>query len=523
MNLTRALEVALPDIPARKLAESYPRLDPGTTFREHIEEGRPMVQIYVPCVGGMFTFEKQEWELTQLFDGKRSYEEIAELYSQQKGIQYDVEMVREFAASLESSDFWYKTAQEKNIQLMQLSREERKKKLKKKNIWADLSDVDFPAFNPDRFVTWVHSKTRLIYTPWFTIVSVIAVLITVGITVSHWPEIRQDTADFYTFAKRTWVDVVLLYSLGMFVVGLHEFAHAHACKHYGGRVPAMGFALVYLMPAFYTDTTEGFVHGTRFQRLIISFAGVWSEMVLYAIVTPIWWATPPDTLLHNSAHFTMMLTGLMSLIMNWNPLIKLDGYYMLCDLVGMDSLKEDSTAYTSAWVRKHIWRLPVEVPYVPKPRRFAFVTYALASGIYSYTVLYVVARFTGNFVRNFSPEWGFIPEIGVALIIFRSRIRLLVNFMKFLYLDKRDRIVAWFTPQHTAIAAGILGLLLAIPVWRESVAGDFVLEPVNQAVVRAHVAGAITRIFVREGEEIRPAGLLATLTKLPLQSNLSEA
>jgi len=33
-------------------------------------------------------------------------------------------------------------------------------------------------------------------------------------------------------------------------------------KHYGGRVPAMGFALVYLMPAFYTDTTEGFVKGT---------------------------------------------------------------------------------------------------------------------------------------------------------------------------------------------------------------------------------------------------------------------
>ncbi len=74
MNLTRALEVALPDIPARKLAESTPRLDPGTTFREHIEDGRPMVRIYVPCVGGMFTFEKKEWELTQLFDGRRSYE-----------------------------------------------------------------------------------------------------------------------------------------------------------------------------------------------------------------------------------------------------------------------------------------------------------------------------------------------------------------------------------------------------------------------------------------------------------------
>jgi len=523
MNLTRALEVALPDIPARKLAESYPRLDPGTTFREHIEDGRPVMRIYVPCANGMFSFSKKDWELTRLFDGKRSYEEIAELYSQQNAIQYDVETVREFAASLESSEFWYKTPQEKNVQLMQLSREERKKKLKQKSVWDDLSDVDFPAFNPDRFVTWVHDKTRFIYTPWFTVLSVMAVLIGAGITFSHWPEIWQDTIDFYTFSKRSWLDVFNYYVLGMFVVAIHEFAHAHACKHYGGRVPAMGFALVYLMPAFYTDTTEGFVHGTLYQRLIISFAGVWSEMVLYAVVTPIWWATPPGTLLHNSAHFTMMLTGLMALIMNWNPLIKLDGYYMLCDVVGMDSLKEDSTAYTSAWAKKNIWRLPVEVPYVPKSRRLWFFVYAVASGAYSYTVLYIVARFAGNLVRNFSPEWGFIPELGVAAIIFRSRIRLLVNFMKFLYLDKRERILAWLTPKHTAMAAVIAGLILAIPVWKESVAGKFILEPVNQAVVRAHVPGAVTQIFVREGEIVSQGGRLASLSNVPMQSGLEDA
>jgi putative peptide zinc metalloprotease protein len=524
MNLTRALEVALPDIPARKLAEGYPRLDPGTTFREHIEDGRPMVRIYVPCVGGMFTFEKQEWELTQFFDGKRSYEEIAKLYSQQSGIHYDTEAVREFAASLESSDFWYKTPQEKNIQLMQLSREERRKKQQqKKSIWADLSDVDFPAFNPDRVVTWVHNKTRFIYTPWFTIASVISVLISVGITIAHWPEIQRDTVEFYSFANKTWIDVVALYSMGMFVVGVHEFAHAHACKHYGGRVPAMGFALVYLMPAFYTDTTEGFVHGTHYQRLIISFAGVWSEMLLCSIATPIWWGTPPETLAHSGAHFIMMMTGILALVLNWNPLIKLDGYYMLCDLVGIQDLKEDSTAYTSAWVRKHIWMLPAEVPYIPKRRRLGFVVYALASGAYSYSVLYVVAHFAGNFVRNFSPEWGFIPEIGVAFVIFRSRIRLLGNFMKFLYLDKKDFILAWFTPRHTVVAAGIVGILLAIPVWQESVVGKFVLEPTSRAVVRAHVPGTISKLYVQEGDVVSRGSALATLKSVPLESGLNDA
>ena len=492
------------------------------SFREHIEDGRPVVRIYVPCVGGMFTLEKGEWELVHLFDGKRSYEEIAELYSQQHGVQYDADTVRDFAASLESNNFWYKSPQEQNIQLMQLSREERLKKLKKKDIWTDLSDVDFPAFNPDRFVTWLHDKTRFIYTPWFTIVSLIAVFISVAITIAHLSQIWQDSLNFYLW-KRTWTEFFYLYTVGMLIVALHELAHAHACKHCGGRVPAMGFALVYLLPAFYTDTTEGFVKGTLFQRLTISFAGVWSEMLLYAVATPIWWGSAPGTVVHNAAYFVMILCGFMNVVVNWNPLIRLDGYFMLCDIVGITSLKEDSTAYTSAWVKKHIWRLPVEVPYVPRQRRIPFAAYALASGAYSYMVLYIMASFTGNIVRSFSPEWGFVPELGMAAVIFRSRIRLLVNFMKFLYLDKKDRIRAWFTPQHAAMNAVALGLLLAIPFWRESVTGRFVLEPVDLAVVRAHVPGRVTEIYVREGESVSKGVPVATLSNLPLLSNLDDA
>src|SRR5262249_3355520 len=129
MNLTRALEVALPDIPARKLAESYPRLDPGTTFREHVEDGGGMVRVYVPASKGMYTLTTDQWTLAQLFNGQRSYEEIAELYSQQNGIGYDSETVRDFAADLESIEFWYKTLQEQNIQLIQMSLAERRKRL----------------------------------------------------------------------------------------------------------------------------------------------------------------------------------------------------------------------------------------------------------------------------------------------------------------------------------------------------------------------------------------------------------
>ena len=523
MNLTRALDVALPDIPARDILQRPPRVDPAATFREHTEDGERIVRVYLPGSGVMYRLTYAQWSLARLFDGNRAYDEIAELYSKETGQQYDEQAVSEFAAEMESAGFWYRTQQEKNVLLLLQSKEERRKNVKAKHPFSDLSMIIFPAFNPDRFLNWLCPRTQFIYTRWFTVVSVIAIAFTAGLTVSHWPEIGRDTLEFYNFSEKTWADIAILYGLSMFVVAAHEFAHAHACKRAGGRVTSMGFALIYLTPAFYTDTTEGAVMGTSSQRFIIAMSGIWIELLLCSIFTPIWWLTAPDTLVHDGAYFLMMLTGIVSLIVNWNPLIKLDGYYMLCEVIGIADLKEDSTAYLSAWVRRHIWRLPVEVPYVPKRRRPFYAIYALLSGAYSYLVLTVVARFAGNVSRNFSPEWAFIPEYGIALLVFRSRIRLLVNFMKLVYLDKKDRVRSWLIshrPLSIAVAALIFALL---PLWHQSTSGRFVLEPANRAVVRAKVPGVVEKVLISEGSPVAAGQALARMRNVSLQSDLADA
>jgi putative peptide zinc metalloprotease protein len=522
MNLTRALDVALPEIPARALSQRLPRLDPGATFREHLEDGERVVRVYIPSSGYMFRLSPAQWTLAQLFDGNRPYSEIAELYSERMGEFYDEPAVSEFAAELETAGFWYQTPQEKNVLLLLQSKEERRKNLKAKNRFSDLSIIIFPAFNPDPWLNKLYARTRFIYTRWFTALTILAFLFTAGITLSHWSEIGRDTLQFYNFTEKTFGDIVVLYMLGMFVVAVHEYAHAHACKHAGGRVPAMGFALIFLTPAFYTDTTEGAVMGTRSERLVISLAGIWAELMLCSIATPVWWLTEPGTVIHDGAYFLMMLTGIVSLVVNWNPLMKLDGYHMLCEIIGIAELKEESTAYLSAWVKRHIWRLPVEVPYVPKRRRPGFAIYALLSGAYSYTVLYVVARFAGNVSRNFSPEWAFIPEYGVALLVFKSRIRLLVNFMKLVYLDKKDRVRLWFRSHRPIlIAAGALVLVL-LPVRHQRTSGSFILEPAHRAIVRAAVPGLVEDVFAGEGMLVAAGQPLAKLRNMPLQSEVAE-
>ena len=41
--------------------------------------------------------------------------------------------------------------------------------------------------------------------------------------------------------------------------------------------------------------------------------------------------------------------------------------------------------------------------------------------------------------------------------------------MKFVYLDKKDRVRAWFTPGRTLAAAALELVLLILPLWHESV------------------------------------------------------
>ena len=100
MNLTRALDVALPEIPARVIAERCPRLHPDIVHKEHMVDGRPVIRICVPGVDAIFSLAPQTWELARLFDGHRDYEEVAEAYFQKTGEQVSLEELRELADDL---------------------------------------------------------------------------------------------------------------------------------------------------------------------------------------------------------------------------------------------------------------------------------------------------------------------------------------------------------------------------------------------------------------------------------------
>jgi putative peptide zinc metalloprotease protein len=515
MNLAEALDV-LPEISTPTRSDRPFKMDNRYVGREHKEEGATVVLAHIPGSTSIFRFSPEQWKLVHYFDGKRTCEEVVQIIAAETSLQYDAQDVSNYAEELEEIDFWYKSAQEKNIALMQKLREKRKKNKKARS--GDLARVLVAHWDADKHVTALHTSLGFVFTPWFTALTLCLFAFMAYVFIDRWAQIGTDTLRYYTFSDKTLSDLGEFWLLFFVLAFFHESAHALVCKHYRGGVHSMGFHLIYLTPAFFVDVTEAWVYANRVQRIITMLAGIWVELIICALGTLIWWGTPPGSFSHELAYKVMLITGVAVVLMNLNPLIKLDGYYILSEAVGIDEIKEKSTAFVSKWVQRNIFRLPVEVPHVRRQRLWFFVPYALLSGLYSYVLLYAVAKFSGNVFRNYSPEWAFVPTLLVALLIFKSRIRKLGTFSKTVFEEKRKHIAPWFSYRRALAAGIVVALILFVPFWHASVSARFVLEPARRATVRAAVEGSVTDVFVHEGQVVGKDTLIARLRNLELES-----
>ena len=517
MNLAEALDVALPELPARRASRTFPRIHPKVVAREQIEEGAPTIIAHIPGTSDLYRFSHEQWALVQLFDGSRSYEEVSQQYLAEYGVEFPPGDIQEFAENLRS--FWYQTPQEKYQ--AEIQSEHRRTHVRKKSRLGDLARIHFSAWDPDAYLNWLYPRARFLYSGWFTAITLVLFGFMAYVFVDRWGEIGRDTLLYYSFTDKRFSDLaefwLLFFALGFF----HESAHGLTCKHYGGGVHHMGFQLLYLTPTFFVEVTEGWVFANRWQRLAIIIAGIWVESIFCGLATVIWWGTPAGTFAHEIAYKVMLITGVAVVVVNLNPLIKLDGYFFFCELIDVPEIKERSTAFVTGWIRKNIFRLPAEYEYVSHRRAWLYVSYALLSGAYSYLLLLAVARFAYNVLRSYSPEWAFVPALYLLYLMFRSRGQKLVTFMKGVYLDKKERIRAWLTLPRMLLFSSLALLLLLAPIWPQSVQGRFVLEPLRRAVVRAEVPGQVVGVFVDEGSAITAGTPLASMRNLALESQAS--
>lgn len=518
MNLSEALDAAMPELPAQRALKTFPRLHPKLVWREQIEGGVPVVLAHIPGNLGLYRFSPEQWDLIQLFDGNRSYQDVADAYEQQTGVAYDEADVRRFAAGLKEEGLWYRTPSEYGDEARRGHRHGAGKKSH-----FNVALIHFSAWDPDAFLTRIYPHLKFLYTGWFTLFTLGLFTFMGFVFIEHWGEIGRDTILYYNFTQKGVSDLAEFWILFFFLGFFHESAHGLTCKHYGGSVHRMGFQLLYLSPTFFVDITEGWVYATHWPRLAIIIAGIWTELIFCALATIVWWGTTTGSYAHELAYKVILITGVAVVVMNVNPLIKLDGYYFFCELIGVTELKEQSTAFVSGWIKRNIAGLPVTYEYVNPRRTSLYATYALLSGAYSYLLLLLVVQFAYNVMRGFNPQWAFVPALLLFFVLFKSRLRNLVNFMKTMYLDKKERIRAWLTgPRLAVLVATAAGLLFA-PIWRGSVEGRFALEPEQRAVVRAEVPGEVSEVFADEGSPVDLGAPLVHLRNLELRTHAAKA
>jgi putative peptide zinc metalloprotease protein len=524
MNIVRALDSAIPELPERVVRRDAPKLDPRVITKEHIEDGQPIVVAKLPGAETILRFIPEQWKLVKLLDGKRTYQEISDLSVEVTGAYFTEDDVREVASFLyDKTEFISKTPLEKNIILQEQVRDQRRKKMKRSRI-TDFTDITIKEWpNADRYISWLYPKIRFIYTPAFVLFSFFLFGVMFWMWADKFGEVWTDSFQFYNFTSKSGTDLLEFWVLFALMVAVHESAHGLSCKHFGGNVERMGFSLMYFAPSFFCDVSQVWVYGGPWQRMATAIAGIWIDMLICVFATMVWWGTATGMAIHDLAYKVMMVTGVGVSLLNLNPLIKLDGYLIFSELIHDPELKEKSTAYLSGLTRKKIFRLPVEIDFVPRRRRVFYVIYAILSGLYGYLLLSFLMVLTFHILEAYTPEWAFLPALAIGYWVFKSKIKLLMRFIKMVYLDKKERVRAWMTAPRIAALSIVALVIVFLPVWPDFVDGHFVLEPVHQARIHAEVAGRVTRVLAREGQSVAAGQPLVELSNLQMESAVAGA
>lgn len=144
----------------------------------------------------------------------------------------------------------------------------------------------------------------------------------------------------------------VLPTIGLLIAStlFHEIGHAAACRYGGARPGRIGFGLIIIFPAFYTNVTDAYRLNRR-GRLRTDLGGIYFNVIFIVGAAAAYYYT----------NYTPLVVALVlshfSAVQQLLPLIRLDGYYILGDLVGVPNLfghvKPILKSITSREARSH--------------------------------------------------------------------------------------------------------------------------------------------------------------------------
>jgi multidrug efflux pump subunit AcrA (membrane-fusion protein) len=363
-------------------------------------------------------------------------------------------------------------------------------------------------FDPDRLFAWLAPRLWFFWTPAFLVFSAGCIGLA---AVLLWAN-RQGLAHSFLNSLR-WETALLAWLVLLFVTTCHEFAHGLTCKRYGGEVHEVGFLLLFFMPCFYCNVSDAWLFREKAKRLWVTFAGGYFELFLWALAVFAWRLTAPDSLVHYLAFVVLSACGVQTLF-NFNPLLKLDGYYLLSDWMEVPNLQQRSADYVKGWLRRLLWGAARPEP---EPKGRFLLLYGLVSWLYSLGFLAASLLVLSHFL---GARLGLLGLAAVALLALLSLRGLLhgvtAGEVRKMILLRHKRTAAW------ALLLGAVPAGLVLVPMEDRAGGPFRVRPATRAEVRAPVAGFLREVCCDEGDRVSVGGPVARLEVPDLDSRLAQ-
>jgi putative peptide zinc metalloprotease protein len=142
---------------------------------------------------------------------------------------------------------------------------------------------------------------------------------------------------------------------------LHELGHASACVRCNIQHGPIGVGIYLVFPAFYTDVSEAWKL-SRSQRMAVDAAGIYTSLLLSTLTFVLYSIT------HTSVFLVLATLYDLSVLMNLNPFIRMDCYWLLSDALDISNLMARNKEMT-AWLMRRLVGLPAPQPALLRTER----------------------------------------------------------------------------------------------------------------------------------------------------------
>ena len=208
--------------------------------------------------------------------------------------------------------------------------------------------IQIPMIDPNQFLT----RTLKYVQPVFSKVSLalycLFILYALFLVGQNLDALTKNIADRVLAAD----NLLLLWLIYPIVKLLHELGHGYVLKRNGGEVHELGIMLLVFLPMPYVDASAATAFADKKQRMLVGMAGILVELFLAALAVLVW-VNSESGLVNSIAFNLIFIVGISTILVNGNPLLRYDGYYVLSDYLETPNLGQRANQYWG-WLSKRV-------------------------------------------------------------------------------------------------------------------------------------------------------------------------